>query len=243
MEAKRKGKKGTDKGNKGKGSRGTKSLPRTQGTDNCWECGKTWSPRTSARECRSIATVGEGETGKDDWTWKAQEWDAQQPEPETGSTFGGLWLRSFGGQANGSNPHLVTVTFRVDSGAEETVLSLDTASDYPRERGPQKAMRDYAGKPVKRWVTMLHARGSSWKRVCSRTCCQLQHLWTLDTKSRSRKSNRTCDIRRQDGGKTSAASEDRTPRTSHWKCARGHQESRNGRYQAAQRCSSRWSQA
>ena len=43
-----------------------------------------------ARDCRSIATVGEGETGEDDWTWNAQKWDAQQLGPETGSTIGEL---------------------------------------------------------------------------------------------------------------------------------------------------------
>ena len=49
--------------------------------------------------------------------------DEQQPVPETGSTIGGLWLCSLGGPANASNPHLRTVRFGVDSGAEETAIA------------------------------------------------------------------------------------------------------------------------
>ena len=55
--------------------------------------------------------MGEGDTGEDDWPWNAQQWGDQQPEPE---------MCSLGGQANASNSHLPTVTFRVDSEAEVT---------------------------------------------------------------------------------------------------------------------------
>ena len=85
------------------------------------------------RDCRILAIVVEGETCEEEWSWNTQYRDEQQREPGTGSTIGGLWLC---GQANSPNPHLHTVTFGVDSGAEVTVMSPDTASDYPRERGP-----------------------------------------------------------------------------------------------------------
>ena len=137
--------KGTDNGNKGKGSGGTKDSIWTRNTFNCWKCGR---PGYHARDCRSIATVGEGETSEDDWTWNAQQWNEQQPEPETASVIGDLRLCSLGGQANASNPHFSTVTSGVDSEAEVTVTSPDTASDCPRERGPKKAMCDCTGKPV-----------------------------------------------------------------------------------------------
>ena len=123
-------------------------VPRVLGLQNpihFWRCGKLGH---YGQHCRSIAIVGDGETGGDDWTWNAQQWDAQQPEPEAGSTIGGLWLCSLGGQANASNPHLRTVTFGVDSGAEETVTSRDTASDTPRERRPKNAVRGCTGRPV-----------------------------------------------------------------------------------------------
>ena len=47
-----------------------------------------------------------------------------------------------------SSSERIEVTFGVDSGAEVTVISLDTASDYPRERGPKNALRDCTGKPM-----------------------------------------------------------------------------------------------
>ena len=75
-----------------------------------------------------------------------QQRDEQQLAFETGSMIGGPWLCSLGGQANASNPHLRTVTFGVYSGAEVTVITTDTTNDYPRERGPKKAMEDYTGK-------------------------------------------------------------------------------------------------
>ena len=128
---------GTDKGNKGKGSGGTKSVCGTENTVNCWKCGK---PVHNARDCRSFTTVGEGEIGEYDWNWNAQQRDEQQPELQTGSTVGALWLCPLGGQPNASNPHLSTVTLVAGSGADVTVISLDTASDFPREHGPKKTM-------------------------------------------------------------------------------------------------------
>ena len=95
-----------------------------------------------ARDCRSIAVVGEGDTGEDDWTWNAQPWDEQQPESGTGSAVGGLWLCSLGGQGNSSNPQVSTVRFGVHSGADITVISLVTASDYPREHASEQVMQD-----------------------------------------------------------------------------------------------------
>ena len=59
-----------------------------------------------------------------------------------------LWLCSVVAQANESNPHVIPVTFGVDSGDEVTVISPDTASDHPREHGPKKAMRDSTGKSL-----------------------------------------------------------------------------------------------
>ena len=53
--------------------------------------------------------------------------------------MGGLWLCSIGGHTNTSNLHLSTVTFVVDSGAEVTVISTDTA---------RKGVRDCTGKPA-----------------------------------------------------------------------------------------------
>ena len=45
-------------------------------------------------------------------------------------------------------PHVIPVTFGVDSGDEVTVISPDTANDHPREHGPKKAMRDSTGKSL-----------------------------------------------------------------------------------------------
>ena len=53
-----------------------------------------------ARDCRTIATVGEGVIGEEDWMWNAQQWDDRRPEPVFGSTIDCLWLCSLGGQAH-----------------------------------------------------------------------------------------------------------------------------------------------
>ena len=73
---------------------------------------------------------------------------SSSPNLKFGSTIGGLWLCSLGGHTNSSNPHLSTVPFGVDSGADVAVISPDTASDYTTERGQRKAMRYCTGKPV-----------------------------------------------------------------------------------------------
>ena len=68
-----------------------KGLPGTQNTVNKEKSGKLGH---RARDCRSITIVGEGETGEDNWTSIAEQWEEQQPEPETGCTIQGLWLCS-----------------------------------------------------------------------------------------------------------------------------------------------------
>ena len=53
-----------------------------------------WIPGHYTRDCTSIAIFGEGESGEKDWTWNAQLRDEQQPQPEPGSTIGGLTHRT-----------------------------------------------------------------------------------------------------------------------------------------------------
>ena len=70
---------------------------------------------------------------------------------------------------------------------------------YPRGHGPMEAMRDCTEKQWKTCVTRIQSsrdlletrlrkRRLHW---CRRTCYQLQHLWTPDTKSHAGKINRT----------------------------------------------------
>ena len=70
-----------------------------------------------------------------------------------------------------------------------TVISPETASDYPGEYGPKIAVRDCTGKPVEDTDDKyLVLEGPL------RTCCQCQRWRTPDTKSLSRKINCTCGI-------------------------------------------------
>ena len=45
--------------------------------DCCSGKGKNTGGKKKVEDCRIIATVGEGETGEDDWSWNAQRWDEQ----------------------------------------------------------------------------------------------------------------------------------------------------------------------
>ena len=105
---------------------------------------------------------------------------------ETGSTIGGLCFCFLGGPANASNPHLRTVTFGVDSGTEVTLISPDTANDYPRERGRRqpceigtgRLVEDMGGKYLvleNLLDTRVRKRRFHKRR---RADCQLQHWWT-----------------------------------------------------------------
>ena len=65
------------------------------------------------------------------------------------------------------------------------MISLNTASDYPRERGAKKAMRNSTERPVDdtgdKYLVLNGPLGNTFAKT-------IVHHWsTLDTKSRSRK--------------------------------------------------------
>ena len=104
-----------------------------------------------------------------------------------------------GGQANASRPHVSTVTFGFDSGADVTMNSPDKASDYPRT---EKAMRDCTGAlentSAKTTVELVQ------KNFLSIAALVFQKRSTVRVASR------------EDCGNTSAESVERTKWISHW---------------------------
>ena len=224
-----------------KGSGGTLSSSGIQNTVNRWKCRKSGP---CAPDGRCIVLVGGGETGEDDWIWNVQQRDEQQPEPETGSTIRGLWLCSLGGQANSPNSHLRTVIPGVDSGTEVTVISPDTASDYPREGGAKQYLRDCTGRSVEdlgnnlsllKWL-LGNTYAKTAVALVQKNLLSVAALVDTGHKVVFKKINRLCGMQGQDGDNTSAESVERTRWTSHWSCLRRHQESRNDRYQSARQC-------